>query len=130
MTVLPNPVINGNGFKSRNMIEVCFLLSSYPLKTVDAAVQSRKRSCLNYLFSICAHGNKNIKILSTKILLNIACRNHYLDSRCTFYSIEIGLLRNFTKFTEKHLCQSLFFNKVAGLRPTNLLKKRIWYVFL
>ena len=27
-----------------------------------------------------------------------------------------GLLRNFTKFTGKHLCQSLFFNKVAGLR--------------
>ena len=26
-----------------------------------------------------------------------------------------GVLRNFTKFTEKHLCQSLFFNKVAGL---------------
>ena len=28
-----------------------------------------------------------------------------------------GVLRNFTKFTPKHLCQSLFFNKVAGLRP-------------
>ena len=25
-----------------------------------------------------------------------------------------GVLRNFTKFTGKHLCQSLFFNKVAG----------------
>ena len=28
-----------------------------------------------------------------------------------------GVLRNFTKFTGKHLCQSVFFNKVAGLRP-------------
>ena len=28
-----------------------------------------------------------------------------------------GILRNFTKFTGKHLCQSLFFNKVAGLSP-------------
>ena len=28
-----------------------------------------------------------------------------------------GVLRNFTKFTGKHLCQSLSFNKVAGLRP-------------
>ena len=27
-----------------------------------------------------------------------------------------GVLSNFTKFTGKHLCQSLFFNKVAGLR--------------
>ena len=26
-----------------------------------------------------------------------------------------GVLKNFTKFTGKHLCQSLFFNKVAGL---------------
>ena len=25
-----------------------------------------------------------------------------------------GVLRNFTKFKGKHLCQSLFFNKVAG----------------
>ena len=26
-----------------------------------------------------------------------------------------GVLRNFAKFPGKHLCQSLFFNKVAGL---------------
>ena len=26
-----------------------------------------------------------------------------------------GVLRNFAKFSGKHLCQSLFFNKVAGL---------------
>ena len=36
-----------------------------------------------------------------------------------------GDLRNFVKFTGKHLCQSLFFNKVAGLRPEtcNFIKK-------
>ena len=38
-----------------------------------------------------------------------------------------GVLRSFTKFTGKHLCQSLFFNKVAGLRPATLLKKRLWH---
>ena len=38
-----------------------------------------------------------------------------------------GVFRNFTKFTGKHLCQSLFFNKVAGLRPTTLLKKEPWH---
>ena len=27
------------------------------------------------------------------------------------------VFRNFTKVTRKHLCQSLFFNKVACLRP-------------
>ena len=34
-----------------------------------------------------------------------------------------GVLRNFAKFTGKHLCQNLFFNKVAGLRPATLLKR-------
>ena len=43
-------------------------------------------------------------------------------------SIKKGVLRNFTKFTGKHLCQSLFFNKVAGLRPANSLKKRPWQI--
>ena len=37
-----------------------------------------------------------------------------------------GALRNFKKFTGKQLCQSLFFNKVAGLKPAILLKKRLW----
>ena len=31
-------------------------------------------------------------------------------------SVKKGVLRNFTKFTGKHLHQSLFFNKVADLR--------------
>ena len=38
-----------------------------------------------------------------------------------------GVPRNFAKFTGKHLCQSPFFNKVAGLRPATLLKKRLWH---
>ena len=33
------------------------------------------------------------------------------------------VLKNCEKFTEKHLCQSLFFNNVAGLRPATLLKR-------
>ena len=50
--------------------------------------------------------------------------NEYISrsshQRC---SIKKCVLRNFAKFTGKHLCQSLFFNKVAGLRPATLLKK-------
>ena len=42
-------------------------------------------------------------------------------------SVKIGVLRNFVKFTGKHMCQSLLFNKVAGLRPATLLKKRLWH---
>ena len=33
-----------------------------------------------------------------------------------------GVLRNFAKFTGKHLRQSLFFNKVAGRRAESVLK--------
>ena len=34
-----------------------------------------------------------------------------------------GVLRNFAKFTEKHMYRSLIFNKVAGLQPARLLKR-------
>ena len=37
------------------------------------------------------------------------------------------VLRNFAKFTGKHLYQGLFFDKVAGLRPTTLSKKKLWH---
>ena len=33
-----------------------------------------------------------------------------------------GVLRNFAKFTGKHLCQNLFFNKVVG-KACNFIKK-------
>ena len=36
-----------------------------------------------------------------------------------------SVLRNFAKFTGEHLCQSLFFNKVEGLKPVTLLEKKL-----
>ena len=44
------------------------------------------------------------------------CRSSH--QRC---SIKKSVLRNFTKFIGKHLCQSLFFNKVAGLKFYHIL---------
>ena len=38
------------------------------------------------------------------------CRSSYLEMFC-----KKGAFKNFSKFTGKHLCQTLFFNKVAGL---------------
>ena len=38
-----------------------------------------------------------------------------------------GVLRNFAKFIGKHLWQSLFFNKVAGLKSATLLKKKSFW---
>ena len=46
------------------------------------------------------------------------------EKKANFFSIlqsSRGVLRNFTKFTGKHLRQSLLFSKVAGLRPATLL---------
>ena len=41
------------------------------------------------------------------------------------YCIKKGVLKNFVNFTGKHQWQSLFLNKIAGLRPEtcNLIKK-------
>ena len=36
-----------------------------------------------------------------------------------------GDLKNVAKVTGKHLCQSLIFNKVAGI--ATLLKRRLWH---
>ena len=34
-----------------------------------------------------------------------------------------GVLNIFAKFTRKHLSESLFFNKIVGIRPATLLKR-------
>ena len=48
-------------------------------------------------------------------------------SSCPDVFCKEGVLRNFTKFTGKHLCQGLFCNKIAGLRPPILIKKIPWH---
>ena len=45
---------------------------------------------------------------------------HMTEAATRGVLLKKGVLRNFAKFTGKHLCQSLFFNKVAGLRPATL----------
>ena len=48
-------------------------------------------------------------------------------SRATRGVLQKCLLKNYIKFTRKHLCRSLFLNKVADLRTATLLKKRLWH---
>ena len=50
-----------------------------------------------------------------------------IRSSCPEVFCKKGVLSNFAKFTGKNLCQSLFFNKVAGLRSATSLKKRLWH---
>ena len=40
------------------------------------------------------------------------------------------VLKNFSKFAGKHLCQSIFLNKAASLRPATLLKRDSGRCFL
>ena len=58
------------------------------------------------------------KSLCRRLSQNIFCEYRSSHRRC---SIKKGVLRNFAKLTGKHLCQSLFFNQVAGL--LQLIKK-------
>ena len=59
-------------------------------------------------------------VIITIIIGIILSRSIHL--RC---SVKKGVLRNFTNFTGKYLCQRFFFNKVAGHSPETLLKKSL-----
>ena len=51
----------------------------------------------------------------TNYMKQDSTKNRSSHQRC---SVRKGVLSNFTKFRGKHLCQSPFFNKVAGLKLT------------
>ena len=73
--------------------------------------------------------NFNFVLLFLKKTLAITTNlTNYLarSSRPEVFCIK-GVLRDLTKFTGKHLCQSLFFIKAADLTPRTLLKKRRWH---
>ena len=61
----------------------------------------------------------DIRNIDFKLTISL-CPNSKSSHPDVFY--KRGVLRNFAKFTGKHLCQSPFFNKVAGLRP-----ERLWH---
>ena len=83
------------------------------------------------IFAKKAYKQRRVKIKNnTEILQN---GNATLRSSRPEVFCKNGVLRNFAKFTGKYLYQSLFLNKVAGLRkflrthflrPPTLLKKR------
>ena len=70
--------------------------------------------------------NNNSQQFIAQFLVNFFEKFKFRSSRRR-YSVRKRVLKNFAKFTGKHLCQSLFFNKVAGLGPgaCNVIKKEI-----
>ena len=95
---------------------ICDILKycSIPFKNIHHPNKVTMHCVVNKFFG----GHKSTKIL-------VKPRPPTLRSSHQRCSVKKGVLRNFTKFTGKHLCQSLFFNKVAGLRPEacNFIKK-------
>ena len=73
------------------------------------------------------HFSLNLSNLSSKVPHCLNTKRIPTRSSHRRCSVKKGVLRNFTKFTGKHLCQSLFFNSVASLRPATLLKKGLWH---
>ena len=65
---------------------------------------------------------KWFSVSSFSVLFRIQCRRSRPKVFC-----KKDVLRNFIKFTGKHLCQSLLFNKDAGLKPATLLKRKLWH---
>ena len=93
-----------------NFSKLCLFEKFYVLKSLnDPNLLNKKTEFAN----TCRH--------QSKLLLLIARSSHQWSS------MKDGVLRNLAKFREKHLCQSLIFNKVAGPRSATLLKKRIWH---
>ena len=80
------------------------------------------------MFDFTKHLTIRYRTLPSAILTSIFHVTHifcYFFSRSSHRrcSIKKGVVRNFAKFAGKHLCQSLFFNKVTSLKPATLLKK-------
>ena len=70
-----------------------------------------------------------LKVTIKSLYCSFSTKTQYSRSSHQRCSIRKGVLRNFTKFRGKHLCQSLFFNRVADLRPITLSKERLAQVF-
>ena len=86
--------------------------------TITISLKRRQKFIQHMFFSV--------MILTWKLfqITKISTFTHR-SSRQEMFCIK-GVLRNLTKLTGKRLCQRLVFNKVAGLRPTTLLKKSLW----
>ena len=106
--------MNGKSLQKVNKKETNILLSTRFLLHVGILHFSRKSFVRKILWG------SNVNVSCYEIEFRAIHRSSRQEVFC-----KKGVLRNFAKLTGKHLCQSLFFNIVAGLRPTTFLKKRL-----
>ena len=91
-------------------------VSSIRFNFSSAAILQHRRF-VYFLMFIC-----HAKFMASENFASIKSRSSHLR-----FSIKKGVVRNFAKFTGNNLCPSFYFNKVAGLRPATLSKKRLWH---
>ena len=90
------------------------------------------RSIIYYSVIPYCVSQQRIKTAFKKSLIKFSWRNcdHHIFQRL-FRSSQLrcsmkkGVLRNFSRFTGKYLCQSLFLNKVTGLGPHFIKKETL-----
>ena len=78
---------------------------------------------LSFLFQTTGNGyyGLSVPVLFIRGSVRICPYSETVTQRC---STKNGVLKNFSKFTGKHLS---FFNKVAGLRPTDFIFRMYWF---
>ena len=88
---------------------------------IDESDYSEENKCENKVFgsTIIEKKPKHIHASAADILHTVLEWDISIGadarSSCWRSSVKKGVLKNFSKFTGKHLCQSLFFNKAADL---------------
>ena len=126
---------NPNNAHSHNQINIRILHICDTSKGLDSGsfkIDCKKGNIVpiqkkSYCQSLLRYVAKFMKNSIYQDMLHFLMRMKWFRSSHQRCSIKKSVLRNFVKFTGKHLCQSLFFDKVAGLRPATLLKKRLWH---
>ena len=68
-----------------------------------------------------------LRIVQMKILLSVHCKSVYAEAATRGVLYKNVFLKTSQNSQQKNLCQGLFFNKVAGLKPATLLKKILWH---
>ena len=121
--------MNGNSEKKRRIIRRNKLLLMVYIESLKYNIQYNiwGKLYLNFHFKILNEKySQYYQIIITTVLILLYHSITKKISRSNCPEVK-GVLRNFTKFPGKHLRQSFFFNKVVGLRPATLSKKKLWH---
>ena len=105
-----------SGEKNVALIKSCTIYASFSLRDFLLFISMRLSMCVTFSRFFFSARHFSAWSLEGKGKSWMSRGSH---RRC---SVKKGVFKNFRNFTGKHLCWSLFFNKVAGVRPE---KKRI-----